>query len=393
MTNQKLSFIFFLSAVVAIGVYFFKIVQPFLLPLLMAGTLAMLIQPVFAWVTAHVQGHRRLAAILVSIAVVLLVVLPMGVILSFATQELVRFGEEIVDDANAPDIGAVVASPSSDDINDDVGTAHRTDAAIPESIPRLNGVERWLSPYLSRSNLEDLRSSIFDVGRAAVTEVSKKTTGFVADIVSFTIGFGVMILGFYYFLAEGPTIAAEIEKVLPFESADEVAVAKQFETICRGVVLGTLAAALVQAALVGVALAVLQISGTWLLVCLTVVFSMIPFVGAGAVYVPVSLYLLWDGRTAAAVFLLLYGMLLVSTADNLVRAYTIHGTSRLHPLVGLVSALGAIKLVGLWGIFVGPVVAGIFHALLKILQQKLRRWDGNSPTHSPMRPIPLSDAK
>lgn len=358
MTNRKLSFLFFLGAVAAIGLYFFQIVQPFLLPLLMSGTLALLAQPVFQRFLAVVGGRRRIAAGGLSIGVVVLIVLPAMIVLTFATQELMEHGQEVVKNNG------------------------RTEAVADriESLPVVDAVENWLQPYLPKSDIRDLRDDAFALARSAIAEVSRKTTGFLADVLSFVIGLTIMIFGFYYFLAEGPIIAEEIEKLLPFEPADEVAVAKQFETICRGVVLGTLAAAVAQALLVGIACGFLRIPGTWLLICATGVLSMIPFLGAGGVYVPVSVYLFWNERYGAAIFLLIFGAVVVSTVDNLIRAHMIHGTSRLHPLVALVSALGAIKLVGLWGIFIGPVVAGIFYALLKILQQKMSRMERREST-------------
>jgi hypothetical protein len=61
----------------------------------------------------------------------------------------------------------------------------------------------------------------------------------------------------------------------------------------------------------------------------------------------------------------------VSLADNLIKPLIIHGRARLHPLLVLVSVLGALKVIGLWGIFVGPMVAAFFYTLLRILHREL----------------------
>jgi predicted PurR-regulated permease PerM len=241
----------------------------------------------------------------------------------------------------------------------------------PKSIPLLSRVKQWFSPYISQSDMDDWRSGALSMARQLLNQIYEKTTSLITNVISFAIGFAIMILAFYYFLAEGPAIAEEIQGLLPFEPADEDAIVRQFETICRGVVLGTLVAALVQAVLLGIVLAFLQIPAAWLLTCLTALTAMIPFVGAAGTYVPVALYLLWNERVPAALLLFSYGAVIVSTADNLIRAHMIHGTARLHPLMALVSALGAVQLVGLFGIFIGPVVAGVFYALLKLVRQKL----------------------
>ena len=66
----------------------------------------------------------------------------------------------------------------------------------------------------------------------------------------------------------------------------------------------------------------------------------------------------------------IYGTTIIATSDNLVRAHLIGNQARLHPLVSLVTVLGALKLTGLWGIFVGPMVAAFFFALLNIAHER-----------------------
>jgi predicted PurR-regulated permease PerM len=110
--------------------------------------------------------------------------------------------------------------------------------------------------------------------------------------------------------------------------------------------------------------------------------SFIPFIGSAAVWGSVALWLLFEGRYAAAVGLVVYGSAVISTSDNLVRAHLIGNQASLHPLVSLVTVLGAIKLMGLWGVFVGPMVAAFFFALLKIVHERFARQNGTSPSRN-----------
>ncbi len=55
----------------------------------------------------------------------------------------------------------------------------------------------------------------------------------------------------------------------------------------------------------------------------------------------------------------------------------------MHPLVALVTVLGALQFVGLWGIFLGPIAAAFFFVLLKIFKRKLiEEGDDNTPDGS-----------
>lgn len=89
-----------------------------------------------------------------------------------------------------------------------------------------------------------------------------------------------------------------------------------------------------------------------------------------AIWGSVALWLLVEGRYAAAIGLVAYGSAVISTSDNLVRAHVIGHQASLHPLVSLITVLGAVKLMGLWGVFVGPMVAAFFFALLTIVHER-----------------------
>jgi predicted PurR-regulated permease PerM len=61
---------------------------------------------------------------------------------------------------------------------------------------------------------------------------------------------------------------------------------------------------------------------------------------------------------------------IISGSDNLIKAYVIGNRARMHPYVVLVTVLGAIQFVGLWGVFLGPITAAFFYSLVNILHQK-----------------------
>jgi predicted PurR-regulated permease PerM len=105
----------------------------------------------------------------------------------------------------------------------------------------------------------------------------------------------------------------------------------------------------------------------------TFVVSVIPYLGAASVWIPVAIYLAFQERWLAACLLAVYGAVIVSSVDNLIRAYAIHDQAHIHPLVALVAILGAVRLLGLWGIIVGPVTAVLFHVLLELVSKRLEQ--------------------
>ena len=113
-----------------------------------------------------------------------------------------------------------------------------------------------------------------------------------------------------------------------------------------------------------------------LLMLITTTLALVPFVGAAAVWVPAALYLLFvQGHLGSGIFLIVYGTLVISMVDNIIKPLVLHGHSNLHPLWALLSVLGGVAALGPIGILVGPMVVAFLQTLLKILQRELSNFD------------------
>jgi predicted PurR-regulated permease PerM len=223
-----------------------------------------------------------------------------------------------------------------------------------------------------------------------VKNLSEKTVGFMADVFAAAVGLAVMILALYYFFADGEHFLALLEYFSPLKYEDDMTLWRQFECISRSVVMGTLVAGLGQAILAGIGFTIAGVERVWLLTALTWLAALLPFVGAASIWGFVCIGLVIDGQYWTAGLLALYGTVIVSSSDNLIRAYIIGGNAKLHPLVVLVSVLGALQFIGLWGIFFGPMIASIFYALLKILRKRLPE---QSPPPSPVAPCEIQPVR
>jgi predicted PurR-regulated permease PerM len=190
-------------------------------------------------------------------------------------------------------------------------------------------------------------------------------------LVNFLIGMCIMIVSLYYFLADGPAMLATVMRLSPLEDRYEEQLLEQFGTITRAVVVATLLSALAQGILAGIGFFFAGLEAVFLLSVLTMFLAMVPFVGAAAVWVPCSLWLFFEGHPIAGGVLALYGLLVVSGADNLIKPFILHGRSNLHPLLALLSVLGGVKALGPIGIFVGPMVVVFLQALLQMLHTEL----------------------
>jgi predicted PurR-regulated permease PerM len=131
----------------------------------------------------------------------------------------------------------------------------------------------------------------------------------------------------------------------------------------RGVVYGILGTAVVQG--------ILSTFGFWLsgvprpalLGVIAGGLSVLP-IGAPAVWIPAGLWLLSSGKTVWGIFLLLWGGVVISGADTLIRPYFIARGAKLPFLLTMLGVLGGALGFGLLGVFMGPVLLGVGFTLV-----------------------------
>jgi predicted PurR-regulated permease PerM len=160
------------------------------------------------------------------------------------------------------------------------------------------------------------------------------------------------------------------------------------------VIVGTVVAARAQALMAGVGFFFAGVPNVLLLMAVTMFFAFIPFVGAGTVVTLVSVWLALDGHYLAAGLLLVYNLIVVSLMDNVIRSLVIGSHARMNPLVAFITVVGALQLIGLWGIFVGPLIAAFFYTLLKLLREKIVSDESKAvPRNRPSEVSPLGERK
>jgi predicted PurR-regulated permease PerM len=130
----------------------------------------------------------------------------------------------------------------------------------------------------------------------------------------------------------------------------------------RGVALGVVVTALVQALLGGLGLAIAGVPFAAILTAVMFLLS-VAQIGAVPVLLPAVLWLYWrDDALWGSVLLVV--LVLVSTLDNVLRPILIKQGANLPLLLVFVGVIGGLIAFGLIGIFIGPMVLAITYTLL-----------------------------
>lgn len=316
----------------------FLVLRPFIEPLLWAAVLVIVTWPVFRMLRRMLPGYPGAAALCMTLG--LGVLLLAGVIpfvmaairqgqaaaaliseqLSGGAPALAGFVEHL------PLIGPLLA---------------REFAAV-----RTEGIEaaRWLTDY--HPHFLNLAES---AARGALRGL-------------FVVG--MCLFSSYFLYRDGRALAGQLGRIgRRFGGKRFDHFAATLQSTLRGAVFGTLATALAQGLLAGLAYAAVGAPMPLVLVLMTMFLALIAF-GAAMVYIPVAIYLfVQEAPWWHVVGLLVWCVAVVSTIDNIIRTYFISQAARSSVLLVFIGVVGGLLAFGLIGIFLGPAVMAALEAV------------------------------
>jgi predicted PurR-regulated permease PerM len=132
----------------------------------------------------------------------------------------------------------------------------------------------------------------------------------------------------------------------------------------KSVVNGVLGTALVQGILLGFSFWLAGVPGAVVLGAVGVVLALVP-VGLLLLWLPAALWLMSDGHTGWAVFVMAWNGLIVGNLDNVLRPYLISRGIRMPMVLILLGVLGGLLTFGIIGVFLGPVLLAVAHTLFQ----------------------------
>ena len=227
----------------------------------------------------------------------------------------------------------------------------------------------------SREKIDGMFEQAQSFVQARLLSVTSATGEFLAQML---IGVTILVITLYFFLVDGPGMVRTLMRLSPLDDRYEHKLLMEFDRTSRAVVLATVLSALAQGILATFGYYFAGLGSIVLLFLLTSFMALIPFLGAASIWLPCCLWLgVVEERWAAAIALAIYGTLAVSSVDNVIKVFVLHGRSQLHPLLALLSVLGGVQVFGPIGILVGPMVVVFLQTTLEILNHELSNYGTN----------------
>jgi predicted PurR-regulated permease PerM len=330
---RRLITVALLAGLVLLG---FRIMDPFIVPLVWAAILAFVTWPAYDWVRARCRGRSTLAALLMTTAVSAAVVAPLVwfavvvrlevVQIYHATQQLLAGGLQLPP--------AVLRLPW-------IGEPLRELTARAAADPAALGLE-----------VRNLVDHSFDQIARVIGGISRNAVKLVLAVVSL-----------FFVYRNGQRVAAQLARALEQVLGPRVENYLQaIEQTVKAVVYGLVLAALLQGVLVGLGYWVAGVGAPVFAAALTTVCGLIPF-AAPTIWGGIVVWLAMKGSMVAAVGLLIWGGLVMGWVDHIVRPLLISREAQIPFLVVLFGVLGGLATFGLVGLFVGPVILAVLLAI------------------------------
>lgn len=179
-------------------------------------------------------------------------------------------------------------------------------------------------------------------------------------IGSLAINLFVLVFVLYFMLIGGKKMEAYINSILPFNETNTQEVIHKINMIIRSNAIGIPLLAVIQGGVALLGYFIFNVPNAWLVGLLTGFATVIPMVGTAVIWFPVAIYLALTGDWANGIGMALYGGLVVSQCDNLIRFVLQKKMANIHPLITVFGVVIGLKIFGFMGVIFGPLLLSLF---------------------------------
>jgi predicted PurR-regulated permease PerM len=330
----------------------FSVLQPFVVPLIWGAILAYVSWPLQQRLERLLRNRVGLAAMLTTLIVTLAIVVPLVWLILMVRVEAVE--------AYAKVQTFLASKPS-----------------LPPSLRELPWIGAWAEDMLRQlsADPEAINQQFVMTFEQSSVEVSKLIGGVGRNAAKLFFA----VLSMYFLLRDGPRLVREARAILEGILGPRVhdyldAIGATTQAVVYALVLGAIA----QGTVAGIGYFFAGVEAPVLMGALTVLVALIPF-GAPFVWGSLALWMLVNGRVGHGIFLLVWGLLVVSWVDNLVRPMVISNATRMPFLLVVFGVLGGVLAFGLVGLFIGPVLLAVSLAIWREWLEEHQQQEAPTP--------------
>jgi len=339
--------LFFFIAILSLGVLSFMMFKPFIGIIVVSLVFVEIFSPVYYFLLKIVK-NPTVSAILSTLFIIILVIIPLTLIVLIAANQALSI---------------------RDNLQAYITENHLLENNGAELTNRINNFLLSLKVNYRIESI-DYKAIALEVAGGIVGGAST-VIGVLRDFVGVIVAITFLIYTMIYLFREHGNLREVFKKLSPLDDEFDDLFIVKFNSIARSVVKGSLIIGIVQGAIGGILFWILGIEAPLFWTLVMIFFATIPL-GSGFIWAPAALILFVTGKPAEGIILLLGGLLIISTIDNILRPKLMEKDTNLHPLVSFFSILGGIYLFGPLGLIYGPLIVILFLSLYEVYRHKYK---------------------
>jgi predicted PurR-regulated permease PerM len=321
-------------------------VKPFLEPIVMAILIGLLAYPLHQRLVVALGGRNTAASLLSCLILLLIIVIPTLVLLVAVLRQGISYSVVVSEWATQENVHHLMLQPW------------------------VLEAKSWVTKVVPDGALEP--ENIRSRALAAAGLMGKQFAGVSTTILgSFTrviVNFLLLLFVLFFVMRDHEKLMGFLHRALPLSRSQEDILFQEVKTVSKSALLGSLLTAVTQGVVGGFGLWLAGFPGVFWGAVMAFT-SLIPLVGTALIWVPAALFLLVTGESEWAIFLLVWGVLVVGSIDNFLRPLFMQGAS-MNTVVVFFSLIGGLHLFGLVGLIYGPLIFSIALVLFRLYENE-----------------------
>ncbi|HEX7708897.1 MAG TPA: AI-2E family transporter [Thermoanaerobaculia bacterium] len=326
----------------------FRIIWPFLTAILLGAILVILTFGIFQRVRGWMKGSSHSAALVMLLGITVVLVIPTLILAILLVQQ----ANLVVDKLQSGDAQAMI---SRIDTERYLSWVQRI---APTFDPATLSPERLLLPAI----------------REIPGWVARHGGAVIGGLAGLLLGFALVLLSTYFFYVEGESILTQLSILSPLPQRYDLEFRTRFKDVVDATFRGQVFTGIAQGVTAAIGMLIAGVPGAGFWGAVAALLSLIPMVGAAAVWVPATIYLSISASMGErpwwqAIFMLIWGLVPVSLIDNIVRPWAMKGKAQLPAIPLLFAVLGGLQAFGVVGLVIGPLVFSLLMAIIDIYKK------------------------
>jgi predicted PurR-regulated permease PerM len=230
--------------------------------------------------------------------------------------------------------------------------------------------EELLNSLKALGHKLELKFHVSILSEANIAKLSNMTTNAIPNILGATFNtvtsIAIMYFILYFMLANSVEMEDNLYEYIPLKDENVGWIGSELDNLVYANAIGVPLIALLQGIVALIGYLIIGVPDVMFWFIITAIASMLPFIGAAAGYVPLAIFLFVQGDNSKAVYILLYGFIIIGLVDNVFRIFLGRKLGDVHPLITVFGVIIGVNMFGFIGLIFGPILIALFLLLMKI---------------------------